>query len=615
MKRFKLSLSLLASGLMAYSPVTMAAINTQQKTQMNSLIKEFSKSSFREIYNKYGLLIDAPSRGYFEKWLKNYGPEKIESIQIQPFKGAKNQEMYRVIMAFGGTSMIATIDPSNPNELEINGAKFNAWELQNAETLFKRLGAKDAKIAAIGKQLGATQAPAPQKMAVPKFPEFTKLTPDQKVQYFMMQKLIQESAEKVQNSMTTAQASNGGSEGYSKYSFHPLFLSILADAAELKGVKCGVAGYAHEYETGKYLKTTGTKVEEKNGPHCASFPKDSSKYKSVYEYSALCEHTGENAGGGNLIACNPLMFGAEIKQGRAVPYCQRLDRPNFTETATKKCNELAGIPDKMAPNSPDSIAKYRKILESLALLKGADFEVSKCFGKDDRIDASEKCRRIFEPIFAEHEAYFASVAKDCNPPELKQKTPDQKIFCEEFLKRSLAKNYFLQGTPVTTVDLIAEKEQKSCEEAGGDYSDKGIGHPSCNCPQGHTAEKDENNLYKKCLAPVVDVVGKPVPEKEDECKKDENKNSFSCNKVLWLGLGVIGVWLLTRRSTETTPTTPVNPPAPPCMGSALPCVYQWPSEGDNGKTAPPNAGGTRGAGQPAPKANKPPSGTDQTPRK
>jgi hypothetical protein len=609
-KSSRLFTSLLTSTAMVYSSVAGAAISQQRKLEINTLVKEFQKSSYSELYQRYGNFLDTPSRGIFETWLEKFGEQKIESIRVEPVKGKNKQDILRILIVMNGQTMTLQMDESQPEVAEINGEKFSLWEVSNFQTVASRLATKDAKFNNF--VTASETAPPAQNINSGRAYALSQLPAEKKVEFLMILRQTRESAERVMNSFTNPEIAQAANSQSSNYALHPLLASLVAEANKgsrpipKPGTACGAAGGQYVYANGQYMNSQGKMV---TGIRCDPFSKNSEIHSDCNKLqtamggvSALADAKAQH-----LVACPPLLYGGWTDgQGQVHPYCQNSRVPTFTAKATVNCSEMS--PLRGEPESEERLKDTRRIVESLAKMKGkGSSQLAACFNESNRLSTSEVCTQTFEALMTEINSYIDEAMKECVPPELKQKTADQKFYCEELSKRKVSLEYFAK------VNLVVpdSKDADACKLAGGDLVPQPGAKNSlkaCVCKAEKVSDpvvlaKKVGGSYVKCGArPAAEPRPAAPVAAEDKCDKPENKDKKECNEggAGWLSnkwplLLIPPLLFLMFRSRGGSPT-----PFP-----------AWLREGNNGQSGGTGAGGSVRGVQPQPRMTIPatPTGT------
>lgn len=579
MKRFKLSIALLSSGLMAFSPVTQASITAEQRAAFNANIREASKGTYGDLLRVYGPLLDSTSQSHLKAWQKEMGNRKLPKVEAQTIKGKNKQELIKLVVSDMGFTMVVLVDPQNPDQVEINGARFEIYELLDIPAAFKKMAETNKKIQEVASTIQADRTPA----SAPKgpspsliFAKFHALKPVDRVEYLQY---MRETMEAAQDVIATVQTEEPAGKKTSQFILHPLIAAQLAWADAREGMSCVVAGGLSVYH-----------YDDRAKKHLACDPFD-----TIGDYNSKCQRDGDLAKSkGKLVACNPLVYGFR-SDSPGIPYCVDTTQPDFTNFATKECNRKSPIdepdPAKFAKQTAAEKEayrrkSYRRILESYALGtdgKSAD-KIKACFTAEDRVQSTSDCKDIFQ----QHQTRFfdlMSTAKNICA-DSKQKTKDQPAACHELLRRDLWLNVHLNGHPdVKPINLIAE----GCEKAGGKYE-----NDVCKCPDGSNAKEGATGNEFTCQKDEPAVVTTPTPQ---PAKDEDKKGGFCSGGWKWVcGIGIIAFIASLFRSKSK----PKQPPVviPPIV---IPPVVTPPSEGNNGQTNTGNSGGVRSP-QPQPKS-------------
>jgi hypothetical protein len=651
LKKLKLSVALLASGLMAYSPVTMAAMNKDQKNALNATIRDTFKGNYNDFYQVYGGMFDATTQANMGKWLKEFGHTKLPSVQAQIVKDKKGKEAIKLVLNDGGQTLVITMDPNDRNFVDLNGTKVDPNEMMDIPALARKMAQKDKNLNALLEDINKSdRSPASANEAVKVgYAQFERMTVLQRVEYMSLLRLSGEAAQKVLELDAEKQTKTS-----SLFMLHPLLAAQLAFAQVKTGTKCVVAGNLSTYEK------LGTRIA------CSPFTKE------MEWANSLCSRTGT----GKPAACNPMVYG--FRDDGAAHCLDTGNVADFTKKATQDCGGPTISPLPGQEGSAERIAAYRKIAESYAKnTKGREgSKVSACFNADNLIKDTGDCRSMF----SDHEKGFRELMEKaegvCGNAEKAQKTPDQELACKELLERKLFLNYFSMTTPAPadpdagakkactdvggtygydretrmnvctcpggavgtlkdgkyTCPTTADQDKAAaCEKLGGKYGydrelktyvctckDGAIASPGKNntftCPGGNEAEacqkangeygydREAKGYYCKCKDGSLakekgreyetcreDSAAVAATEKEGFCKK----NKWVCLTPLFLlGGALLWKWLKPGKSNPT-PVTPI-----PCQFGCVP--YVPPTEGGTTVTVPGNAGGVRPQPQPKP---------------
>ncbi len=578
-KKFKLSVALLASSLTAYSPVTIAAMNAEQKTALNTTIRDTFKGTYNDFYQTYGAMFDATTQTNMTKWLKEFGNTKLPVVQAQVIKDKKGKEAIKLVLNDGGQTLVITMDPNNRNFVDLNGTKVDVNEMMDIPALARKMAKNDQNLNAMMDDINKTdRAPASANQAVTVgYQQFERMTALQRVEYMSLLRLAGEAAQKVTELEATKETKTS-----SHFMLHPLLAAQLAFAEVKSGTKCVVAGNLSIYE-----KTAGRMA-------CNPFTPE----------MAWANSQCNGASKGKLAACNPLVYGYR-DDGNA--HC--LDTGNvadFTKKATQDCGGPAISPLPGTEGSPERIKAYRKIAESYARSKGREAStVAACFNTDNLIKDSGECRNMFtahekgfRELIANAEAVCSGVDKSIKKNE---KTPDQELACKELLERKLFLNYFSMTTPAPTVPAPTDPDaanKKACADVGGSYGyDRESRMYVCTCKDGAFATPTKDGKFtcpEHNPVPVVTVTA----EKESFCQK----NKWVCLTPLFLLGGVLlWKWMKPGKSNPTPVPTPIPPI--PCTFACVP--YVPPTEGTSTtSTGSTNNGGVRPQPQPKPTGTK-----------
>jgi hypothetical protein len=595
MKRFKLSIALLSSGLMAYSPLLQAAAMTDaQKQAVNQILSGSTQGTFNDVYQRSGAFLDESSRGFIEAWLEKFGKTKFNPPQAQIVKDQNGKELVKVILSQLDQTMTITINPENTQEVDINGAKIPTQDLQSVPTVITALAEKNGALAPLAKELRTAKAPKAHKDTILTIEQFMALTPIERVHYTVLMRQFNEAGAKVlaaQNPQTQT-----------SFILNPLMSVAPAFAEELRkiGDVCVVAGNLSVFEDGPYWKWKGESGGKVNGVHCSIAPKQRDQYQPPPNVNSLCEQVPHS---GDLVACPVIGYKMNIKRGsdgqmHAYPICQDSARKGFSETATAECNNASPLHGEK--DSPERLKDYEEILKGYALAKGGNWDkIKACFTDDHRVKA--ECAEMFQPHVDAFKAFKEKVDKTC--VDTRKMPKDQTDACAEAKKRALdiykyAANITAPPVTATPAPTSPADPDPACGIAGGELKDLGKG-PVCVCPNGHPARRSAQTImkYDKCNVPVEER----STMAKDKCEQKENKNSFSCNTGLYLGIGgaLVAAWLLWPKSKN--PQAPPTPcPSPfmlngPPAGCPIPPWTPWKSEGNTGLTpSTGNVGGVRG---------------------
>lgn len=556
MRSFKLAVTFLSAGLMAYSPVTWASMNLEQKAVFNRSLKQGTSGTYNDLYNRSAHTLTPASQGLMEAWLKNFGQQKLPQPQAQIIKDKNGKEQVKVILNQGGKTVTMTFSPENKNSVNINGVNLHISEARDLTVVLAKLASKDSSLRPLARAITNNPPTVSKKWQGLTAKQIMKLKPLQRVQYFSHLRESVEAAQKVLDLQQKPQKKTS-------YLLHPLIAADLAWAAEtaksLQGQSCMVSGNLSVYEGGK----------------CEPFPGSPNQHHPPAQHSQC-----EGFSGKNRVACNPLFYGYQ-DNGR--PFCQDPNRSNFTNTATAECNRMSGLDG--TEGSPERIKAYGRILKSYAATKHGKDKVAECFqAETGKVNAGMKaCTDMVKEHLTAFENFKVQAAVVCaNFFEKNIKMPDQEIACRNFEERDLKIYDYLSeisskeiaSGKVTGVDAQAEK----CSEAGGRWQDG-----DCICTTTHNAYSATKNFdYSySCDRDLTDQVVGAEKEKDKCTKEDGSKShSISCNPLLWIA-GIALLWLFVRSWRDGDTKTPPVPTTTLPGGGVVPTTT-LPAEGGAG---------------------------------
>ncbi len=208
MKSLKLTLTYLAAGLTALSPVAMAAPQQASKQEVNDYLSQYvtgSNKTFNDLYSKNHSQFDQRSRSLIETWLEKYGNEKAPQIKATTIRDDKGQERLQITMTVSGETV--TIAESNdPGYIMVNGQKINMEQTRDITGLFNELGKNNPDYKQMAAQLDQTTVPMTVHDGGLSAEQFVRLNPEQKVQYLMLLRKQMEAVEKVLNASAQVNA-------------------------------------------------------------------------------------------------------------------------------------------------------------------------------------------------------------------------------------------------------------------------------------------------------------------------------------------------------------------------------------------------------------------------
>ncbi len=577
MKKFKLSVAVFASGLMAYSPVVQAStLSAAQKQAVNTNVRNVTNYTYGDLLRNYGHMLEPASQKQVQNWIKQFGSRKLPKVEAQVVKDKKGNETVKLVLNDLGQSYTVTVDPTSKGQIDINGLKVSFYELFNLSGLIKKMAVKDKAYLQAEKELSTDRSPASVKLSGLTYAQFAKMKPIERVETLSLMRLAAQSAQKV---LATSPETKKTASIEPSFILNPLIASTIAWAEVKKDTSCVVAGNISTYQF------------DRPG-HLACDP-----------FTAEAKAFNEQCGGGTKVACNPLVHGFD---SAGKPFClESANQPDFTNFATKSCN--AASPLDGDEKSDARRASYRRILESYAVGtgKGTKDKVAACFNEKNEILRNTDCQAMFEQhrdqffkLMAQAKDVCGTVADQVKSSE---KTKDQPLACSELLGRDLWLTLHTQGSPIAAgPDLYTE----TCEKNGGNYGyDPECRMNVCKCPNGQLAKEGDGGYScpkEDQLPPVVDA-GPGVPgthQKEKDKKICEGGWMVACAGIPLLLLA----WWWHKDGNAKTPTV-TNPPNPCGIGG---CGPWWPpviipSEGNNGQTGSTDNGGVRA---PQPQPNK-----------
>ncbi len=587
MKRFKLSVALLSSGLMAYSPVTQASMSLQDKKDFNAHVREVTKLTYGDLISQYGPLLETTSQAQLDSWKEHFGNRKLPQVQAQMVKGKNGKENLKLVYNDMGQTLTMTIDPENTDSFDINGTKFALYELLDIPGVIKKMAETNKKMVGVVESLPTDRAPASQRTPIVTVDRFAQMKPIERVEVLS---LMNQAAIAAQNVLTTVDVKPAEAKKTSQFILHPLIASQLAFAETKEGMTCVVAGYLSTYHPDK-----------ENSKHLACDP---SSQQNDGANEACRKDAEATHSKGNWVACNPLVHGVRMDDKPGLPFCvNSSNQPDFTNYATKECNRMSPIDDPNAKTRQEKEAyrlkAYRRILSSYAFInmKGRE-KIEACFMPDNRIKSERFCETIFRDHVDKFNQLMGQAQGVC--ADAKQKTKDQPLACDELLSRKLVVETAVIGYgPIKTVDIGQQGD--SCKKAGGTYGPEkpeGPGAVVCKCPDG-SISKQNGNEFAKCPATAAPPVAPTVPviEKSTWAKK-EKKDDGLCSggwMIGCLGLGILAIFGISKWfKKDPKPTTPVV--TPPIVIPPPVIVTPAPNEGTTTQPGSPNNGGVRQQG-------------------
>jgi hypothetical protein len=587
MKRFKLSVALLSSGLMAYSPVTQASMSLQDKKDFNAHVREVTKLTYGDLIRQYGPLLETTSQSQLDSWQEHFGNRKLPQVQAQMIKGKNGQENLKLVYNDMGQTLTVTIDPDNTDSFDINGTKFALYELLDIPAAIKKMAETNKKLVGVVETLPTDRAPASQRAPLVTVDRFAQMKPIERVEVLS---LMNEAAIAAQNVLTTVDVKPTEAKKTSQFILHPLIASQLALAEVKEDTTCVVAGNLSTYH-----------YEKDRPKHLACNP-----FTAETEFTnSLCKKDGKLANAkGPLVACNPLIHGLR-EDAPGVPFCvDSANQPDFTNYATQECNRMSPIDDPNLKTKAEKEAfrrkAYARILKTYAFgqIKGTKEKIEACFMPDNRI----KTERFCETMFRDHVDKFNKLIGQAQGvcADAKQKTKDQPLACDELLSRKLLVETAVIGYgPIKTVDIGQQND--SCKKSGGTYGPEkpeGPGPVVCKCPDGSIA-KQNGNEFASCpiTQPPPTKPTVPVIEKSTWAKKEKKDNGLCSGgwMIGCLGLGMLAIFgIMKWFKKDPKPTTPVVIPPPVMPPPVVPVIPK--TEGGTGTPGSPNNGGVRQQG-------------------
>ncbi len=417
MKSLKLSLTYLAAGLTALSPVAMAAPQQASKQEINEYLAQYvnSPKTFNELYSKNHSLFDQRSRSLIETWLEKYGNEKAPQIKSTTVRDDKGQEKLQITMTVSGETI--TIAESNePGFITVNGQKISLEQTKNITSLFNEMGKNNPEYKQSGSDLDNLTVPMTSHPDGLNAEQFSQLKPEQKAEYLLLLRKEMEAAEKVLNGSMQTTASSAFTDKVYAYENHNVIfkgsiwdlLSSSAAYAKTKGTKSKKTDSAPTFDypaedpigigtddnAGNYFGVSRSpasvgkenlgwpvgsscivagnigliKIRSDKRKSCNPIVSDSDQKladrqkqppipKEVFQNNRSCAN--QNSRNDNYVACNPIIYGYDINDKL---FCVDSKAPNFSTQATEMCNSKSPLSDDCpaAASNRDGTKAYTK---------------------------------------------------------------------------------------------------------------------------------------------------------------------------------------------------------------------------------------------------------------
>lgn len=453
MKSLKFSLTYLAAGLTALSPVAMAAPQQASKQEVNDYLAQYvnGPKTFNDLYSKNHSQFDQRSRSLIETWLEKYGNEKAPQIKASTVRDDKGQEKLQITMTVSGESV--TIAESNePGYITVNGQKVSIEQTRNITALFNEMGKNNPDYKQMANDLDNTTVPMTTHADGLNAEQFSQLNPEQKAEYLLLLRKEMEAAEKVLNasaevhasilnsdkvyayhnnevvfkgslwdllSASTAQAGGKGAKkadikpDFSPVGDDPVGLGTADNAAPYFGASRGPATVGKEnlgWPVGSSCIVAGNvgliKIRSDKRKSCNPIISDTDQKladrqkqppipKEIFQNNRNCAN--QNSNNGNYVACNPIIYGYD--KGDKL-FCVDSKAANFSTKATEMCNAKSPLSencpaavsndDGTKAYTKECLSQFRRILESYYKHNNKTADIGSCFDANNNIKKDAK---------------------------------------------------------------------------------------------------------------------------------------------------------------------------------------------------------------------------------
>lgn len=533
------------------------------------------KVTVGEFHSRFRQWYPQPFRIQMDRWAALHKDELMPTITASTVKDAGGFDQVRMLVSKDGEDATLT---TGSDFMMVGGVKMASgdyWSLTSWLDNAVKTDKQFKKTADKAKSMDFSKVSIAVSRA-----EFKRMTPEQRAEYFVRLREVQEDLAKILPSpeRKTAQIESTAQDVVARW---VMGLPAFAAGPDVKaGDSCIVAGYVSQYGENKSCGGMSTGRRD-------FLDQIRTQFSTTFKRAQACAPQS--------FPCNPLVYGFNESGGA---HCVAAGDMKY---ATSKCNDAAPI---------NTIDERRKIVQSWVKAQGKDDVLEfneKGRVKEDQFSLIEKQLKDMNELVAKGDAICAAENE-----KLKQ-IDNQKSACENLHIRGFQLRTFgpapLPAPPPAPVDDCNQKVL-------GSHLEEGKG---CVCDPGLTAA-DAGDGKKKCAEPVPkpdkivkadteeDLPLPPLPEKKERTKKDEECGFFCKNTwviPLLVGVGVLGLMYFLFRGNNTTAQTPVYVPpvSPPGTTTPVPPVSppppppppsSKPTTGEGGTVvAPINSGGVR----------------------
>lgn len=533
------------------------------------------KVTVGEFHSRFRQWYPQPFRIQMDRWAALHKNELMPTITASTVKDAGGFDQVRMLVSKDGEDATLT---TGSDFMMVGGVKMKPmdyWDLTGwlkgavkNDKQFKKVVEKSKPMSLEKVSIALSRA------------EFNRLTPEQRAEYFVRLREVQEDLSKIlpSNDRKTVQIETAPQDVVARWVMGLPAFAAPAGPDVKAGDSCIVAGYVSQYGENKSCGGMSTGRRD-------FLDQIRTQFSTTFKRAQACAPQS--------FPCNPLVYGFTESGGA---HCVAAGDMRY---ATSKCNEAAPI---------NTIDERRKIVQSWVKAQGKDDVLGfneKGEVKEDQFSLIEKQLKEMNELVAKGDAICAAEG------EKLKKIENQKSACENLHIRGFSLRTFGPAPePPRPPAIIDECPQKVL----GSHLEEGKG---CVCDPG-LAAADAGDGKKKCAEPPPkpDNIAKadddgelPLPPLPEKPAKKEQECGFFCRNTwvvpLLVGVGVLGLMYFLFRSNNTTAQTPVYVPPVSPPGTTIPVVTppppapppppsSKPTTGEGGTVvAPINSGGVR----------------------
>jgi len=532
MKSLKLTLTYLAAGLTALSPVAMAAPQQASKQEVNDYLSYYvtgPNKTFNDLYSKNHSLFDQRSRSLIETWLEKYGNEKAPQVKATTVRDDKGQERLQITMKVSGETV--TIAESNdPGYIMVNGQKINMEQTRDITGLFNELGKNNPDYKQMAAQLDQTTVPMTVHDGGLTAEQFVRLNPEQKVQYLMLLRKQMEAVEKVINGSVQSTASMMNSDKV--YAYGNNGVVFKGSVWDLLG---SAAAYAEQSAESKDLNDLrGESTREQSS---APTPAPTTREQTEKSSAAVTQSDSVNQ---NTLPSGPTLAAEKnTKSGKGVKSAV-IPTPDFTQPPIG----FGGTTNAIQYYGGDSRAPASISIENIGWPVGSSCIVAGNIGlikntnkhkscnpiltsEDQQLADKQKQPTIPKDVFKNNQT-CANQTKNsksvaCNPIIYGYNTKDE-LFCVS----SKAANFSTQATEMCNSQSPLNEECAAAPSNGGDsraYTKQCLGQFR-NLLESYYKHNNKNADISSCF------------DSGNRIKKDAKNNNQNCLDLFKTQMGV-----------------------------------------------------------------------------